>query len=89
MKTRSIVNFFFASAIALVTASCVNSTGASAGASTGTSGIAKVAGDAVVDAATKDASLATKTAIHQTTGYGTDPVEEMQTNALSQLGLGN
>ena len=49
-------------------------------------GIAKAAGTAAVDAATKDNPLAGE-AIRNATGLGTSPVEKAKTSLLGGLGL--
>ena len=56
-------------------------------ANTSTDPITKAAGNAAVDAATKDSSLMTKAMVRQTTGYGTDPVEKAKSDALGKIGL--
>ncbi len=61
----------------------------SCGTSTGNlpSGVTKAAGDAAVDAATKNTDPLTGAAIRNATGYGTDPIEKAKADALNKLGL--
>ena len=78
MKTLLLKNFFFSAAIGMLVASCASSTAPNP------NDITKAAGDAAVDAATKNTDPLTGAAIRQTTGYGTEPTP---TSVLSGLGL--
>ena len=49
-------------------------------------GVTKSLGDAAVDSVTKDTDPITKTAIRNTTGYGTDPIQERTSGILNSIG---
>ena len=75
MKISQIKKLLVAAAISMFVVSCANTNDPS--------GITKAAGDAAVDAATKNTDPITGAAVRQATGYGTDPTKGI----LSGLGL--
>ncbi len=50
-------------------------------------GVIKDVGDAAVDSVTQNSGIATKIAVRNATGFGTNPVEEKATGILKSLGL--
>jgi len=81
MKTALLINLFLVAASSMLVTSCATFTG------NAPSGMTKTAGDAAVDAATKNTDPLTKAAIRNTTGYGTDPIEKAKTDTLNKLGF--
>lgn len=76
MKIRLLKNIVLAAATSMFIASC---------ATNGEQAVPKSLGDAAVDSVTKDTDPITKTAIRNTTGYGTDPIEERTSGLLNSL----
>ena len=81
MKITLLKNLILSASFTMLVSSCGTSTG------NAPSGLQKAAGDAAVDAATKNTNPLTGAAVRSATGYGTDPIEKAQTNALNKLGL--
>jgi len=81
MNKTTLKNLVLSAAVTVLVVSCSTSGNPATG------DITKAAGDAAVDAATKNANPLTGAAIRNTTGYGTDPVEAASTGLLNSIGL--
>ena len=81
MNAPQLKNLCLSAAVAMLVTSCGTSTDNVTGDAT------KAAGDAAVDAATKNTDPVTKAAVTKTTGYGTSPVEKAKTDTLNKVGL--
>ncbi len=76
MNIKSLKNIILAATVTMFVTSCAN---------TGQQDLTKAVGDAAVDSVTKNANPLTKTAVRNTTGFGTDPVEEKTSGFLNSL----
>ena len=92
MSITLLKNITLSAICTMLVSSCGTSTSNTPTAGTSASGVSqsslkKQAGDAAVDAATKNSDPLTAAAIRNQTGYGTDPVEKAKADTIRKLGF--
>ena len=79
MNTKVLKNLVLSASVAVLATSC----GSTSTDGSAVNGVQKAAGDAAVDAATKNVDPLTGAAVRNATGYGTDPAAGL----LKNIGL--